>query len=266
MPLFPSPNIVFGDFTVTEDFIVNTILETSKVGGDKLCKFTSRAWFDVNTLGVNVGGVSIGLVDGGDPWNSWGVADLIIGSDGGGGANHNLVTYEIMSQTALGLQGAIIDSYYCPIDGLIIDDRYPDVDFSTASVHELRQFTAGPTFTGGKGLNALFANTTQIQTGVFGSAALSRRSLTTFPGNFKIVEWSGLGEISQLGFYGVPVVARQSHTSLTDGTTGGTANTLTTFTGAVYATDAPIIKGDIHQLGIAVNAIWTVLTNLGLVS
>lgn len=55
------------------------------------------------------------------------------------------------------------------------------------------------------------------------------------------------------------VVAKDTIADLTDETTGGTANTISDFAGAVYATDAPAIEGNFHQLALKVQAILDTL-------
>ena len=69
---------------------------------------------------------------------------------------------------------------------------------------------------------------------------------------------------SGLAFYQGTLRGQQSvGAALTDGTSGGTAGTLTTFAGSTYTTDAPIILGDLHQLAIKVAAIQAALGSTG---
>jgi hypothetical protein len=54
---------------------------------------------------------------------------------------------------------------------------------------------------------------------------------------------------------GTPVAMPHIGAALTNNATGGTAGVIDTFTGTVYATDSSIIRGDINQLAIKINAI-----------
>lgn len=69
-----------------------------------------------------------------------------------------------------------------------------------------------------------------------------------------------------LSFFGVAPVIRQSAGNLTNNTTGGTANTISDFAGAVYATDAPTIEGNFNQLATKLNAVIDALRAYGLLN
>jgi hypothetical protein len=75
-----------------------------------------------------------------------------------------------------------------------------------------------------------------------------------------------------LGFYNGAQTAQQSVTAvagsaaLTNNATGGTANVIATFAGSTYATDAPIILGDINQLARRIAALETLIKATTLVA
>lgn len=71
---------------------------------------------------------------------------------------------------------------------------------------------------------------------------------------------------ASIGFFGAGVVTQQNVLQLSDATAGGTADTVDTFAGSLYTTDAPVIEGNFHQLALKVNQIIAALENYGLLA
>lgn len=73
--------------------------------------------------------------------------------------------------------------------------------------------------------------------------------------------------LTGIGFYGTTPVAKQAQgAALTNGATGGTASTVSTFAGTTYATDAAAILGNFNQIAVKLNLIDAALKASGLVS
>lgn len=73
------------------------------------------------------------------------------------------------------------------------------------------------------------------------------------------------GTAGTLGFFGTTPTAGTTIAALTNSmTTTGTGNTISNFAGTTYATDGPIIAGDMNQMALKLNAVITALVNYGL--
>lgn len=69
-----------------------------------------------------------------------------------------------------------------------------------------------------------------------------------------------------MSYLAVPPGSRPAVGTTTDSIgAGGVADTISTFTGALYATDAPAILGDLHQLAARILILENALKTLGLV-
>ena len=145
---------------------------------------------------------------------------------------------------------------------------------STAGINRILTLTVPVAGTGDPALSFKAGAGGTTETGYI-RASVADNGITIVPGagGFGSLVTPGESQIrftwntAGIAFFGGGAAAKQAvGVALTNGASGGTASTVSTFAGSTYATDAPIILGDLNQLAIKVNLLDAALKAYTMVS